>query len=144
MLQIGLNKRNGTHHNSFGLLCRVCGLLPRADQFWPLLESPVGAFASLAFLAHFLAAPQQFFLVTWRPRVLTFSIRPQASLNLNCKGMSVPPQSEESHLLLAQLYSVQLPQFAEPLSRNPLQSPQLWSSPYALSLCLCSQFWSHE
>jgi len=41
VLQVGLNKRNGTHHNSFGLLCRVCGLLPRADQFWPLLESPL-------------------------------------------------------------------------------------------------------
>ena len=47
-------------------------------------------------------------------------------------GASVPPQSGESHLPLAQLDSARLAH-AEPPSKNPYRGPQIRSSPYALS-----------
>ena len=79
-----------------------------------------------------LAAPQWFFLVTWRPRVPTFSVRHSRFFEIKQLGGKCCPQSEESHLLLAQLGSAQLPRM-EPVSRNPYWSPQVWSSPYALN-----------
>ena len=58
---------------------------------------------SLALLARFLAAPQQFLLVTWRPRVPTFSVRPSmfSRLELLGGGRSPPPnQRSLAHSLL--------------------------------------------
>ena len=49
-----------------------------------------------------------------------------------------PPQSGESRPLLVHLGPAQLPQFAEPLCRNPYQNPQMRSSPYPLSFHLCA------
>jgi hypothetical protein len=102
----------------------------------------------LSFLPRLLPAPQRFFLILWRPRVPTFSLKPSRFPELKPLGDRCSSQVKvvSSAPCTPGFWSAApcgVPPDWSP-SKNPYRSPLLKSSPYVLSFYLCIQLCSHE